>query len=94
MSQAPAEEITSSFRFSDLKGGPLQIDIGDLNRKLTFLRAPSENETNKIIHFDYVDYDIKPGWNAYYVKATQIDREKAWSSPIYINYDRDSSNRN
>jgi len=88
MSQAPAEEITFSLKFSDLKDGPIQLEIGDIDRKLTFSRTPRNNEFKKI-YFEYVDHDIKPGWNAYYLRATQIDMEKAWSSPIYVNYLRE-----
>lgn len=36
---------------------------------------------------DCVDQSPKQGENYYYVRIQQIDRNMAWSSPIWVTYD-------
>ncbi|MCD6503842.1 DUF3604 domain-containing protein [Candidatus Bathyarchaeota archaeon] len=85
MSYAPAEQIETSIKVSDLDDGPITIDIGTLNRKITVSKAPS-NRGIRSVEFEFLDKDVKPGLNIYYLRVTQTDMEKAWSSPIFVNY--------
>jgi len=36
--------------------------------------------------FHFVDENIMPGFNYYYIRVTQEDGEMAWSSPIWVHY--------
>ncbi|TET07165.1 hypothetical protein E3J84_07720 [Candidatus Aerophobetes bacterium] len=38
--------------------------------------------------FDYIDKEIMPGKNYYYLRITQDNREQSWASPIWIEYKR------
>jgi hypothetical protein len=38
------------------------------------------------MEIEYVDTSPKEGENYYYVRAQQIDRNMAWSSPIWVKY--------
>jgi hypothetical protein len=35
---------------------------------------------------DYTDAAPRPGENYYYVRVIQMDRNMAWSSPIWVKY--------
>jgi hypothetical protein len=50
------------------------------NGKFVFATQPENNEAE----FSYIDNDIQTGESWYYVRATQIDRNLAWSSPIWV----------
>lgn len=53
------------------------------NGEMVAIRVP----TNDRIKFGYKDFDLKSGENAYYyVRATQFDGERGWTSPIWVNY--------
>ena len=34
--------------------------------------------------FEFTDTDAPPGWHPYYVRLTQVDGSRAWSSPLYV----------
>ncbi len=87
ISYSDAENIECCFKPSELEEEPIICNIGVLNRKITFSKGPSD-QGSKNQSFEYIDHTIKPGLNSYYVRITQIDMEKAWSSPIFINYVR------
>ena len=54
------------------------------NGEVIAIRVP----TNDRIKFGYEDIALKKGDNAYYyVRATQFDGERGWTSPIWVNYD-------
>jgi hypothetical protein len=53
------------------------------NGEVVAIRVP----TNDRIKFGYEDAELKKGENAYYyIRATQFDGERGWSSPIWVNY--------
>ena len=53
------------------------------NGKVVAIRVP----TNDRVKFAFEDPDLKKGDNAYfYVRATQFDGERGWTSPIWVNF--------
>jgi hypothetical protein len=78
------EPAKFSFRISELKE-PIIVDAGLLEQEVTVSRIPIEEYPIEVI-FEYTDHEVKPGTTPYYVKVTQTDGEKAWSSPIFISY--------
>ena len=52
------------------------------NEEVIFTTAPNRRE----VDLTYVDQDATPGSSYYYVRVIQDDRQIAWSSPIWVNY--------
>ena len=53
------------------------------NGEVVAIRVP----TNDRIKFGYEDNILKKGDNAYYyIRATQFDGERGWTSPIWVNF--------
>jgi len=53
------------------------------NGEVIAIRVPR----NDRIKFGYEDFDLKKGDNAYYyIRATQFDGERGWTSPIWIKF--------
>jgi hypothetical protein len=77
------EPAEFSFYLSELKE-PIIVDAGRLEQKVIVSRVPIEEYPTEVI-IEYTDHDVKSGITPYYVKVTQTDGEKAWSSPIFIN---------
>lgn len=75
-----------SFQLNKLKT-PLIVEAGGIEQKVEFSRI-SGKETPVDVNFTYTDREVRPGINAYYVRVVLSDGEKAWSSPIFVNYDK------
>ena len=58
----------------------------DLIRNNQFLFTRSSN--TREFTFEFVDNQPAPGENYYYVRVIQTDGELAWSSPIWVRYER------
>ena len=85
MSYAPAEKVALNINLTELKKGPVTMDIGGLNRRVTVSLAPTPQEAGDA-KFSFVDASPNPGINPYWVRVVQTDMEMAWSSPIYVDY--------
>ncbi|MCZ6633881.1 MAG: DUF3604 domain-containing protein [bacterium] len=85
MTYAPAEKVGFHVSLKDLEAGPVTMEIGQLNRRVTVSLAPEEREAGEVA-FDFTDSSPKPGINPYYVRVVQSDMEMAWSSPIYVDW--------
>jgi hypothetical protein len=46
-------------------------------------RAPAADGPREA-SFEYVDRDAGPGAHTYWVRVTQLGREVAWSSPVWV----------
>ena len=71
---APLSELMSKDRL---------VEAGGLAQRLEVARPPAADgpwETR----FDLEDKTAGPGTHAYWVRVTQVDQEKAWSSPIWV----------
>ena len=58
-----------------------QVDIIK-NQQIIYTTHPNQRD----VALTYVDQDPTPGSNYYYVRILQDDRQIAWSSPIWVNY--------
>ena len=58
-----------------------QVDIIK-NQQIIYTTHPNERD----VALTYVDQDPTPGSGYYYVRILQDDRQIAWSSPIWVNY--------
>ena len=59
-----------------------QVDIIK-NQQIIYTTHPNERD----VALTYVDQDPTPGSSYYYVRILQDDRQIAWSSPIWVNYE-------
>ncbi len=82
MSYAPAEKVAININLTELKKGPVTLEIGGLNRRVTMSLAPTLQEAGEV-KFSFADPSPNPGINPYWVRVVQTDMEMAWSSPIY-----------
>ncbi|MHA1912004.1 MAG: DUF3604 domain-containing protein [Candidatus Kariarchaeaceae archaeon] len=78
------EPAEFSFKLSELNE-PIIVEAGRLEQKVTVSKIPSEKYPTEV-NFEYKDLSVKSGITPYYVKLTQSNGEKAWSSPIFVNY--------
>ena len=85
MSYAPAEKVAININLTELKKGPVTLEIGGLNRRVTMSLAPTLQEAGEV-KFSFADPSPNPGINPYWVRVVQTDMEMAWSSPIYVDY--------
>jgi hypothetical protein len=79
-----AKPVQTSFQLNQLKKS-LIIDAEGLEQKVEISRISGEKPPTTV-RIEYTDQGVKPGPNPYYVKVLQSDGEKAWSSPIFINF--------
>ena len=85
MSYAPAEKVAFNVDLTQLKKGPVTMEIGGLNRRVTMSLASTPQEAGEV-EFSFTDPSPNPGINPYWVRVVQTDMEMAWSSPIYADY--------
>jgi hypothetical protein len=57
----------------------------DLIRNNAVIYSPATSGT-KDVEFEYVDMSPAAGTNWYYVRVAQMDRNLAWSSPVWVTY--------
>jgi hypothetical protein len=60
-----------------------QLDCGGVNKRIELGPAPSD-ACPLSITTSFIDSDPPPGPNAYWIRITQTDRHRAWTSPIYV----------
>ena len=85
MSYDPADKIALNVGLKDPAKGPVTMEIGGLNRRVTVSLAPAPRDVGEV-PFSFVDPSPNPGINPYWVRVVQTDMEMAWSSPIYVDY--------
>ena len=78
------ETRTRKVRFAIRAAGTDAIERIDVikNNTIAFTRPGSGKEMS----FDYTDAAPRQGENYYYVRVLQVDRNLAWSSPIWVKY--------
>ena len=78
--------VQTSFQINQLTK-PLVIDAEGIEQKVEITRI-SDKKPPITLKIEYTDQEVKPGVNPYYIKVLQSDGEKAWSSPIFVNFVR------
>jgi hypothetical protein len=85
MAYSPAERASLACSLSELDGGPIEVPLGVLDRSLSLARAPAPDNPRSAA-FSYTDPAPKPGINAYWLRVTQTDMERAWTSPLFVDF--------
>ena len=81
---APADRVRIPTTLGALTDGPKRIDLGQLDRAVTVEMAPEPGPER--VEFSVVDDSPRPGINPYWVRVTQSDMEKAWTSPVFVDF--------
>ena len=85
VSYAPGERLSFSFGLKELESGPVELDLGQLARKLTISLAPAPGGA-EAVEFSFTDPSPRPGINPYWLRVVQTDGEMAWTSPVFVDY--------
>lgn len=80
------EPVKFSIKASDLKEGKIIKNAGGINQKVEV--GLGRYETRKQADILFKDKLIDFGLNPYRVKVIQRDGHMAWSSPMFINFDK------
>jgi len=91
--EAPAEAqidfkspmIDCAFRLGDLEVGPIVHHLGLVDCCVRATRLPHASPP-RAATVEFQDDGIPAGVNAYYVRVIQLDGERAWSSPIFVEH--------
>ena len=81
---AAADRVRIPTTLGALADGPRVVDLGELDRKVTVELAPDPGPER--VEFTFVDESPNPGINPYWVRVNQSDMEKAWTSPVFVDY--------
>lgn len=68
----------------DFLDKPAMADAGRLGQRIEVGRSPATDGPWEA-RFEHVDDGASPGLNTYWVRVIQVDQEKAWSSPVWVN---------
>jgi hypothetical protein len=69
----------------------VKVDGTDILTRVDVIRNnaiiySAPNRGTKSLSFEYVDREPQTGTNWYYIRVTQVDRNLAWSSPVWVTY--------
>ena len=81
---AAADRVRIPTTLGSLADGPRRVDLGQLDRAVAVEMAPETGSER--VEFSVVDDSPKPGINPYWVRVTQSDMEKAWTSPVFVDF--------
>jgi hypothetical protein len=77
------DPATFTCSLADLENGPIIVEAGGIDQKVTVSRLPVEDGPMEA-EFEYDDAAPTEGTNAYWIRLRQADGEEAWSSPVYV----------
>ena len=81
---ATADRVRIPTTLGSLADGPRRVDLGQLDRAVAVEMAPEPGPER--VEFSVVDDLPRPGINPYWVRVTQSDMEKAWTSPVFVDF--------
>ena len=81
---ATADRVRIPTTLGSLVDGPRRVDLGQLDRAVAVEMAPEPGAERA--EFSVVDDSPRPGINPYWVRVTQTDMEKAWTSPVFVDF--------
>ena len=77
------EPCSFSRSLEEVRRKSVVVDAGGIARRIELGPAPARDSPMSA-GFEFTDPDPQPGEHAYWVRITQTDRHRAWSSPIYV----------
>jgi hypothetical protein len=79
-----AGHVRQSLTVTEITGASQTFAGGGLNDRVVV--GPGYDPGPRDATFEIQDTQATPGIHAYYVRVTQLDTERAWSSPVYVEY--------
>ena len=73
------------FALNQVRLAPLVVDAGGVGRFVSVGPAPAEDGSRNI-ELSYRDTQPLAGTQPYWVRVVQVNRAKAWSSPVYVTH--------
>ncbi|MSS70137.1 MAG: DUF3604 domain-containing protein [Candidatus Latescibacteria bacterium] len=74
--------VSRKVSLREIAEGPVTAEAGGIDMKVVFERLPLG--AGREVAFTFREKDLAPGCHPYWVRVTQTDGAKAWSSPIYV----------
>jgi hypothetical protein len=75
------EIVNTSLTLGDLEKGPIKVEAGGIEIAVVFEYVPVG--VGREVSFEFTESELPTGCHPYWVRVTQVDGAKAWSSPIY-----------
>lgn len=76
-------QVETTVKVADAMASPIRVDCGGLDLHVTFEALPIPM-ADSLVTIECVDEDDLQDRAAYWVRVTQSDGGRAWSSPIYV----------
>ncbi len=80
-----AAPVSFECDLSELGREPAVFEAGGIAQRVTVHRLP-EVEPPREVSFEFTDPEPVEGVNAYWVRVTQDDGARAWSSPVFVEH--------
>ena len=80
--QVSTGPATFSVPVADVLRSAATVDAGGLGQRVEMGPAPATDGPWDVA-FELEDTQAPPGAHAYWIRVTQVDQEKAWSSPVW-----------
>ena len=77
--------LGQSVSLGEIDAGPVVVDAGGVDMKVTFERLPIG--VGEEVSFAFREDQLEPGCHPYWVRVLQVDGAKAWASPVYVTLD-------
>lgn len=79
-----SEQGSINVTLGEIARGDKTFEFGGVNQKVEFSLTTEKKCFD--VTTSFTDSNVKKGLNIYYVKVFQTDGNRAWSSPIFVNY--------
>ena len=77
------QHVSAKLEIADIKSEPVRFDAGGLERVIEVQRLPEKMDQHHVRHS--VEAKVRPkGDTRLFVRVTQEDGHRAWSSPVYL----------
>ncbi len=77
------EPCSFDFSLGDVRETALEVDAGGVGRRVSIGPAPCATAARSVA-LEFRDDEPVEGICPYWVRVIQVDRAKAWSSPVYV----------
>lgn len=80
------------INLDELSESPTEYYVGPENMKVEAVLDSEKIDSDDFSKYDYsfsfIDDEVEEGMNSYYFKAIQKDGNRAWASPIFVDYSK------
>ena len=77
------ESCSFTRELGEIRRESVHVEAGGVARRIELGPAPAADSPLSV-NLTFTDPDPQPGEHPYWIRVTQTDRHRAWSSPIYV----------